>query len=568
MRRNPRTNASRTVQRRLESYGMDSTLRRDFVTITLAPRVSRVQRSESPAFTPRTSTTVDGTVVRRESDRSIARTSLDSIGFDTACPGQDATRIHEGCGQHVVRQVKYSRVVGQQVGRQMQPNDPRERKAIEMLLGGLRIAEGKSPGKFIVASQSGTGFYTVEGVGVEGGFESCSCPDFDARLAACKHIRAVRHWIFDNGTQPGETVPLVPIPKRGKTINWGLYTKAQTEEYLIFNRLLRELTLAIPEPDRDPKIGGRPSVPLREQAFGVIQKCYSGFSYRRSQGFRVEAAARGQLSRAPHWEMGSRFLCRPDITEILHSLLGQSALPLIALESKCAVDSTGLRTSRFNYYRKEKYEPERENDWKKFHALVGIETHVIAVAEVTEGSVNDYPIFQVLLRKANSFGFRFKEVYADKAYNGRTNVDTAVELGMEPYIPFKVNSTGRAGGSPAYHRMYRFFQYHRPEFDTHYRQRAQVESTFGAFKTKLGETIASRVFTSQINEVLCLAISYNLTILVRQMFERGLFPDFLTPATPARRPSSPTEESIHPPVSQNLGPPGAGVVEPRAIGGV
>jgi len=450
----------------------------------------------------------------------------------------------------------------------MTTGDPRERKAVEMLLSGTRVAEDSATGRFLVSSQSGNGFYTVEGVGVPDGFESCSCPDFEERLSPCKHIWAVRHWISDNGSEPGETDPLVPVPKRGKTINWSLYTKAQKEEYLVFHRLLRELTLAVPEPPRDPKIGGRPSVPLRELAFGAIQKCYSGFSYRRSEGFRVEAVGRGQLSRVPHWEIGSRFLCRLDVTEILHGLLGQSALPLMALETRCAIDSTGLRTTRFNYYRKEKYEPERENAWKKFHALVGVETHVIPVAEVTEGSINDSPMFPVLLRRADSFGFRFKEVYADKAYNGRANFNTAAELGVEPYIPFKVNSTGRAGGSPTYHRMYRFFQYHREEFDSHYRQRAQAESTFGAFKTKMGETITSRTFTSQVNEILCLAISYNLTILVRQMFERGLFPDFLAPTPPANRVSPPIEISPSSEVSQNLEPLVPSVVEPRFLGGV
>jgi hypothetical protein len=32
---------------------------------------------------------------------------------------------------------------------------------------------------------------------------------------------------------------------------------------------------------------------------------------------------------------------------------------------------------------------------------------------------------------------------------------------------------------------------------------------------------------SQINEIISAAIAYNLTILVRQMFEGGLLPDFL-----------------------------------------
>lgn len=54
-----------------------------------------------------------------------------------------------------------------------------------------------------------------------------------------------------------------------------------------------------------------------------------------------------------------------------------------------------------------------------------------------------------------------------------------------------------------------------------------MESTFGGFKQKFGETLVSRNFQAQINEVYCKAIAHNLSILVRQMFETGLLPDFL-----------------------------------------
>lgn len=77
--------------------------------------------------------------------------------------------------------------------------------------------------------------------------------------------------------------------------------------------------------------------------------------------------------------------------------------------------------------------------------------------------------------------------------------------------------------------MFLFFQYQREEFDVHYGQRAQVESTFGSFKQKFGETLASRNFTAQLNEVLSLAIAHNITVMVRQMFEAGILPDFLRP---------------------------------------
>ena len=65
-----------------------------------------------------------------------------------------------------------------------------------------------------------------------------------------------------------------------------------------------------------------------------------------------------------------------------------------------------------------------------------------------------------------------------------------------------------------------------------------MESTFGSFKQKFGETLASRNFTAQLNEVLSLAIAHNITVMVRQMFEAGILPDFLRPpeGTPSLAP--------------------------------
>ena len=117
---------------------------------------------------------------------------------------------------------------------------------------------------------------------------------------------------------------------------------------------------------------------------------------------------------------------------------------------------------------------------------------------------------------------------------------------MLPFIPFKKNATVTSKGSSMYHKMFLFFQYHREEFDQRYGQRAQVESTFGSFEQKFGETLAFKKFTSQVNEVLCMAIAHNITVLVRQMFEVGILLDFLNPSAStgpvvAARPDGPTD---------------------------
>jgi hypothetical protein len=61
------------------------------------------------------------------------------------------------------------------------------------------------------------------------------------------------------------------------------------------------------------------------------------------------------------------------------------------------------------------------------------------VLEFTDGSVHDSNMFPTLLRRAIENGFHFKEVLADKAYQGRANFNAAAELEVQPFIPFKKN---------------------------------------------------------------------------------------------------------------------------------
>jgi transposase len=422
----------------------------------------------------------------------------------------------------------------------------REVRALEMLRDGEHVQE-LSDHEFIVGSQTGSGFYRVKTDQTKGLAETCTCPDFSERLAACKHIFAVRHWVrAADGSEPDSPQPFPTPPAKRVAINWSAYDEYQTEEYRLFNALLRELSIGFPEPVKDPHLAGRKPIPLREQVFCAVQKTYLGFSCRRSHGFRDQAAKNGLLTKTPFWAVPSRFLCRNDVTEGLHDMLARSAIPLMGIEDRCAIDSTGLRTTRFNCYRHEKYEPSRENDWRKLHALVGVKTHVIPVLEVTDGSTSDSPQFPILLRRAVANGFRFKEVYADKGYLSRENYNVATELDVLPFIPFKSNNTGVSKGSPMYHKMFLLFQYHRETFDEHYGQRAQVESAFGAFKQKFGETLASRNFDSQVNEILCMAIAFNITMVVRQMFEAGIFPEFLQAPAAQGAPASPRIDVLGP----------------------
>ncbi|MGP8078163.1 MAG: transposase [Thermoplasmata archaeon] len=399
---------------------------------------------------------------------------------------------------------------------------------------------------FLVKSQSGPGSYRVHLA--EKGPE-CSCQDYSSRGLPCKHAASVRFYLEKQTTLPsGETVSeRVPLTYPQA---WAAYDRAQTEEIRLFDILLRDLVVGIPEPERDPHHAGRPPIALADQLFCSVQKVYSQLSCRRARGLFGFAVERGQLPKAPHYTISSEVLNREDVTPILHELITRSALPVAALESGFAPDSTGIQTTSFGAWREEKHGEKREHLWIKAHALAGVKTHIIAAVSVTGKEGADNPQFEPLIRQAAKAGLCLKEVFGDKAYSARANYALAEEMGFDLYVPFRSNQTGRTtlrSGTPEararshsllWRKAYLFFQMHREEFEAKYHARSNVESVFSALKRKFGETLRSKNPTAQVNELLAKILAYNLTVLIHEIFEHGVMPDFLSGPAPAGAPSA------------------------------
>ena len=402
-------------------------------------------------------------------------------------------------------------------------------------------------GLFLVKSQSGPGAYRVS---LGAGRIECNCADFAKRNLPCKHAASVRFYLEKQTVLPtGETQSeRVPITY---TQAWAAYDHAQMEEVRLFDVLLRDLVTGVPEPERDPHHAGRHPIPLADQLFCTVQKVYSQLSCRRAHSLFGFAVERGHLPKAPHYTLSSEAMNRPELTPILKDLITRSALPLAALEGGFAPDSTGIRTTSFGAWMEEKHGDEREHVWLKAHALAGTRTHVIIRAIVTDKDGADNPQFEPLIREAVEAGFPLKEVYADKAYSARSNYALAEEVGFDLFVPFKsnararVSSRGHAVGDGKAHSMlwrkaFYFFQMHRDEFEAKYHARSNVESVFSALKRKFGETLRSRTPTAQTNELLAKILAYNLTVLIHEIFEHGVVPDFLREAAPGSTPASET----------------------------
>jgi transposase len=124
-----------------------------------------------------------------------------------------------------------------------------------------------------------------------------------------------------------------------------------------------------------------------------------------------------------------------------------------------------------------------------------------------------------------------REVSADKAYSGLSNLRLVVDNSAQPFIPFKKGATDHhwrsyKDKSGLWTRMFHFFKYHEEEFYEHYHKRSNNETVFSMIKCKFGERLRSKTRTAQVNELLLKILCHNLCVIVQSIFELGLEPTF------------------------------------------
>jgi transposase len=404
---------------------------------------------------------------------------------------------------------------------QAAPNTPAAPRMEEREVKGVMIAKAKQikakpGGIFLVPSATHNGTYVVETAEAA----TCTCPDFELRHLPCKHIYAVT-WARRIETMPDGSVKTTETIKITYKQNWPAYNAAQREEKERAAVLLRGLCDGIVQP---PQTKGRPRLSLGDMVFAATMKVFNGDSARRSDTDMREFAAKGLISKAPCPNSVLGYIENPALTPILMKLIEESAAPLAAIERDFAVDSTGFSTCHYIRWFDEKYGKERsEHDWIKAHLMVGVSTHIVTSARITDRDGNDCPEFKPLVEKTME-RFTPRDVSADKAYLSHANLALVASKGGVPYIPFKTNTTGE--GPELWQRMFHLFSFSRSEFVKHYNKRSNVESVNSAIKRKFGATIRARDFIPQVNELLCKILCYNLSVLVHAIHELGLEPTF------------------------------------------
>ena len=397
-----------------------------------------------------------------------------------------------------------------------------ERRQRGLLLAATARIVRKGMATFSVPSQSErTVRYTV----VQESNEQfvCSCPDYELRGQTCKHGHAVEFYLRRE-TKPDGTVIETRATRMTYLQPWRAYNLAQTTEKEQFCALLRDLVSDVPSPEYKR---GRPSLPLSDMIFSATYKVYSTVSGRRFMTDLRAAADSGMIAATPRYNSIFNVLDRESLTPILRELITRSALPLKALETDFAVDSTGFGTQCFYRHFSAKYGRElSRRNYLKVHAMVGTRTNVVTAVVVTDERTGDSPMLAPLVTETASH-FNVERVSADKAYVSKFNLNLIESLGARPLVPFKSNAKFRE--SATWNRLFHYFQFHRDEFLAQYHKRSNVESTFSAMKRKFSDTIRSKSPVAQRNEALLKVLCHNLVCVIHQVSQSGataLFPAF------------------------------------------
>jgi transposase len=389
----------------------------------------------------------------------------------------------------------------------------RKHRGLEIAATKKLVRDGDT---WLVPSEVGVGRYAVTGQATR-----CTCPDFELREEPCKHIFAVQ-YVMRRDEHPAEV--RTASARVSYAQKWSLYNLAQTTEKETFCRLLRDLVSTVPDPE--PKATGRPRLPLADMLFSAAFKIYSTVSGRRFQTDLREAAAKGLIAKAPHYNSIFNVMESEELTPILYGLLEATSLPLCEVEQDFAADSTGFGSSAHFRYYSVRYEGVRTRKaWVKTHAMIGVKTNVIAAVVVDHGDGSDSRQFPSLI-EATAKNFTIREVSADKAYLSKANLELVESKGGAAYMPMKAG-TKPDKRSPAWNKLYHLFAYNRDEFSEHYHKRSNVEATFSAVKRVFGDSVRSRTPVAQINEVLLKLICHNIRVLIHEMHELGVNPDLV-----------------------------------------
>ena len=258
----------------------------------------------------------------------------------------------------------------------------------------------------------------------------------------------------------------------------------------------------------------------------MVFKTYSTFSGRRFATDMNWALEKGYIENKVPYNTMFRYFKNPMLTPILVQMVTLTSLPLRTVETKFNIDSTGFGTSNFQRWFSFKHGKEIcSRRWVKCHFINGAKSNIITSVKITTEEGSDCPQLPEMAKETAQH-FNMEELSGDKAYLSKDNFELVNSIGGTFYVPFKSNSQPTGNGM-LWKKMYHYFMLNNEEYMQHYHARSNAETTVQMIKSKFGDRVRNKLWTAQVNEVLCKVIAHNICCVIMEMNELGIQQEFM-----------------------------------------
>jgi transposase len=230
-----------------------------------------------------------------------------------------------------------------------------------------------------------------------------------------------------------------------------------------------------------------------------------------------------KLKTVPHFttlqKASQRLFKQSNISSLISATIStlKKKIPL------AAIDATGFQSGHISpYYYTIREKAARKLSWSHFKRwpkiaiIVDVVTHLIIACYPTRGPGRDTTHFKETLAQLPA-EFSIEHLVADAGYDSEaTHAYAREELGIITTIPSTASPKPKHLPKKPYRRLMAV------AFDSQaYRQRGQVETAFSMIKRNLSYTIRAKNECSQNAEIILLALTHNLMIIL--LFFKELF---------------------------------------------
>lgn len=303
--------------------------------------------------------------------------------------------------------------------------------------------------------------------------------------------------------------------ERYKKGYWKRYKRQRKQR---FQRTISNLKFRLdrkpdPYPVRQAGTRGRPPMPPKAVLIALMVKVLLDLSYIDTESFLRWVSNNGLIMVVPAASTMQEHAS--DIPEeYLHGLLMEAASALNKGGLTLILDATGLSTEQYGRWRSVRHCSRKiKRKYVKIHLSVDLKTKTILVGMASKGWKGDnrfgLRMMDRMKRMMRVFGMEIERALTDSGYLSRKMATRVEDLGGEPFIKIRKNTTAKAGGHSAWKHMVRRQLENPAEFKAVHCYRVVIEGIISALKRLFGHTVASRKRHNQNVEALCRLILWN-----------------------------------------------------------